>query len=37
LNLGTREEYEKRKARQNRAVGGFVESGVSIQNILDGI
>tara|TARA_R110002110_G_scaffold6909_1_gene34403 strand:+ start:216 stop:1049 length:834 start_codon:yes stop_codon:yes gene_type:complete len=37
LNLGTREEYEKRKARQNRAVGGFVESGIAIQNILNEI
>jgi len=37
LNMGTKEEHEKRKARQNRAVGGFVESGISIQNILDEI
>jgi hypothetical protein len=37
LNLGTREDYEKRKARQNRAVGGFVESGIAIQNILNKI
>jgi len=37
LDLGTPEDYEKRKARQNRAVGGFVESGIAIQNILDGI
>jgi hypothetical protein len=37
LNLGTREDYEKRKARQNKAVGGFVESGIAIQNILNEI
>lgn len=37
LDLGTREDYEKRKARQNRAVGGFVESGIAIQNILNEI
>ena len=36
LNLGTREDYEKRKARQNKASGGLITNREGIESLMGG-